>query len=212
LAEDFFSTGIPVEPEVATVISTRAAQGGPALLAAWGSDDPGAPPAPPAPALSVLDHAGPGGDPFALIAEVPFDRLAEARPIPLFHALPEVAARLTRATASASRQADLLAALGAAGNREEAADLLLGLLRAETAAALGHLTADAVTVEANLLDLGFSSFTAQEMSDRLHTATGLRIPAVTLFDHRTLASLADRLLDELEEVIPDQDPVPAPSA
>ena len=204
LAPDFFDTGIPVEPDVATVIGSRAAQGRPALLAAWGSTEGSAPPAPPAAALSVLDHAGPGGNPFALIAEVPFDRLtAEPGPIPLFHALPEVAAGLNRRAAPVGRQADLRARLGSAQDRDEARRLLLGLLREETAAVLGHVSADAVPVDANLLDLGFSSFAAQEMSQRLDAATGLRVPAMTLFDHRTLTSVAEHLLDEFDKTAAD---------
>jgi malonyl CoA-acyl carrier protein transacylase/aryl carrier-like protein len=204
LAPDFFGTGIPVEPDVATVISSRAAQGRPALLAAWGGAESSAPPAPPAAALSVLDHAGPGGNPFVLIAEVPFDQLtAERGTIPLFHALPEVAAGRSRRIAPVGRQADLLARLSSAQDRDEARRLLLDLLREETAAVLGHASADAVTVDANLLDLGFSSFAAQEMSQRLDAATGLRVPAMTLFDHRTLTSVAEHLLDEFDKTAPE---------
>ncbi|MFD7736079.1 type I polyketide synthase, partial [Kitasatospora phosalacinea] len=89
--------------------------------------------------------------------------------------------------------ADWLRALPAP-EREQA---LLGLLRSQVATVLGHARAGTVPVERAFNELGFSSLSAVELRNRLNEATGLRLPASVLFDHPTVASLADRLRTEL---------------
>lgn len=88
----------------------------------------------------------------------------------------------------------------------ERAEALTDLLRALTAAALGHQSADAVDPTARLTDLGVSSFGALEVSRGLRQATGLAVPAAAVFEHPTLRDLAGHIA-----ALPDWDTVSAAS-
>ncbi|OLZ48055.1 hypothetical protein BS330_34190 [Amycolatopsis keratiniphila subsp. nogabecina] len=74
---------------------------------------------------------------------------------------------------------------------------VLDLLRAAIAAVLGHDSPDEVPPEADLLDLGFASLTAVELSNRLATATGLDLAPTLVFDHATPLELMRYLRAEL---------------
>ncbi|GAB3740467.1 hypothetical protein GCM10027598_70240 [Amycolatopsis oliviviridis] len=74
---------------------------------------------------------------------------------------------------------------------------VLDLLRAAIAAVLGHDSPDEVPPEADLLDLGFASLTAVELSNRLATATGLELAPTLVFDHATPIELMRYLRAEL---------------
>ncbi|WP_151775682.1 type I polyketide synthase [Streptomyces abyssomicinicus] len=80
---------------------------------------------------------------------------------------------------------------------EEMRDHLLALVREHAADVLGHADPDAIGVSENFLDMGFSSFTALEVRNRLCEATGLLIPPVAMYDHPTPGALADFLRDEV---------------
>ncbi|MFD7061163.1 SDR family NAD(P)-dependent oxidoreductase [Streptomyces sp. NPDC059906] len=72
-------------------------------------------------------------------------------------------------------------------------DDLIGVVRAEIAAQLGHHDADAVPHELSFRDLGFSSLNAIELADRLSAALGERVDASAVFDYPTPAALAAHL-------------------
>ncbi|MFD3533749.1 type I polyketide synthase [Streptomyces sp. NPDC058664] len=71
----------------------------------------------------------------------------------------------------------------------------LDLVRVHAADVLGHATPELIDAEDNFLDIGFSSFTALEVRNRLCEATGMLLPPVLLYDYPTPAAVA-RFLEE----------------
>jgi hypothetical protein len=80
---------------------------------------------------------------------------------------------------------------------ERQEELVLDLLLAQAAAVLGHDSPGLVETEISLLEVGFSSFTALELSNRLKTVAGVRLPPVAIYDHPTPRELARYLKAEL---------------
>ncbi|MGW0337991.1 KR domain-containing protein, partial [Streptomyces sp. NPDC003011] len=91
----------------------------------------------------------------------------------------------------------------------ERAALLLDLLRDTAAQVLGHPDATEIPASAQFTELGFSSFTALELCNRIAALSGVRIPPMAIFDHPTPEALAGHLMTTLDG---EAGPAPRPPA
>ena len=66
-----------------------------------------------------------------------------------------------------------------------------------TALVLGFSTPDPIDESTNLLELGFSSFTAMELCNSLQLHAGLTMDPTAIFDHPTPLALAQHLRNAL---------------
>jgi acyl transferase domain-containing protein len=80
---------------------------------------------------------------------------------------------------------------------EEQEALLLELVRTHTADVLGYERPEAIGAQDSFQELGFSSFSALEVSTRLRQATGIALAPVVVFECPTPAALARYLHTEL---------------
>ncbi|MGA4838254.1 SDR family NAD(P)-dependent oxidoreductase [Streptomyces sp. G45] len=139
-------------------------------------------------------------------------RSAEPAPIPLKLNLAAVRASgsvpdvlrglvpvVTRGTARTRTDADGIRRRLAGLAADQRLDLLLTLVRAQTAAALGHSGPEAIGPDKAFRDLGVDSLGAMELRNGLGRATGLALPATLVFDYPTPADLARHLLAETAE-------------
>ncbi|MCK9904757.1 SDR family NAD(P)-dependent oxidoreductase [Frankia sp. Cpl3] len=111
---------------------------------------------------------------------------------------------------SAGQLRERLAALPDSGRHR----LLLGLVRTEVAAVLGHASPEDVPADRAFTDLGFDSLASVETRNRLAQATGEQLAAVVVFDHPTPAALARHLLSVLrpDETGPEGGLLPGPGS
>ncbi|MEU3964826.1 type I polyketide synthase, partial [Streptomyces buecherae] len=75
--------------------------------------------------------------------------------------------------------------------------MLLELVRTQTAAALGHATAETVNTRRPFKELGFDSLMGVDLRNRLTAETGLRLPATLVFDYPTPMALVSHIRDEI---------------
>jgi acyl carrier protein len=75
--------------------------------------------------------------------------------------------------------------------------VLLELVQAQAASALGHSDPRTVDMDRGFLDLGFDSLTAVELRNRLNAVTGLRLPTTLVFDYPNPTAVADHLRTQL---------------
>ncbi|MFG1920242.1 KR domain-containing protein, partial [Micromonospora sp. NPDC048898] len=158
---------------------------------------------PGAPALGarILRAALTAGAPATIVADVDWPRFAEqsgGRPATPLRELP----RLRRADpddpSDPEAGPDAAAALAFQQRLGELPDedrpeLLLDVIRTYAARVLGHDSSQPVGDDTHFVDLGFSSFTALEFSNRIAAGTGLFVPPVAIFDHPTPKALAVHL-------------------
>ncbi|MGA5894543.1 type I polyketide synthase [Streptomyces venetus] len=95
-----------------------------------------------------------------------------------------------------------LAALPPAEQRQ----VLTDLVRARTAAVLGHPDATSIGTTRAFNELGFDSLTAVELRNQLNSATGLRLPTTVVFDHPNPDALAAYLRAELVVEVAERSP------
>ncbi|MFF8232297.1 type I polyketide synthase [Streptomyces caelestis] len=74
---------------------------------------------------------------------------------------------------------------------------LLDLVRTHTAMALGEGTAEDIAPDRGFTDLGVDSLAGLGLQEKLLEATGVDLPSTVVFDHPTVAALADHLCAQL---------------
>ncbi|WP_037640417.1 type I polyketide synthase, partial [Streptomyces flavochromogenes] len=102
----------------------------------------------------------------------------------------------TAATPTTATLRDRLAALGP----DEREELLLDLVRVQTAAVLGRSSASGIPADRSFKDLGCDSLTLVELRNRLQTSADLRLPATFLFNYPTPIAVVAHLHGELGPV------------
>ena len=116
---------------------------------------------------------------------------------PIFRGLVRPTRRTAEPAAAIGASSDLRRRL-AAMNTSEREHELLGIVRSNAAAVLGHDSGDAVAADQEFKELGFDSLGAVEFRNRLKSATGLKLPTNAVFDHPTSIALARYLARTLE--------------
>ncbi|MFB7469404.1 SDR family NAD(P)-dependent oxidoreductase [Kitasatospora sp. NPDC056184] len=143
-----------------------------------------------------------------VVADIDWTRFAPvyaaARPRPLLRELPDAVRALAGGDPADGPSADgpVLAdrLTGRAG--PERSRIVLGVVREQAAAVLGHEGAGAVEPGRTFKDLGFDSVSAVEFRNRLSAAAGVRLPATIVFDHANPRALAEFIEAELADLAP----------
>jgi thioesterase domain-containing protein/NAD(P)-dependent dehydrogenase (short-subunit alcohol dehydrogenase family)/aryl carrier-like protein len=85
------------------------------------------------------------------------------------------------------------------------------LVLRSSAQLLGHTDPEALDPERDFLEAGFDSLTAMELRNTLNQATGLRLPAMAVFDSKSPAALATLLRAQLAGEQPETTETDSPS-
>ncbi|HEV3292873.1 MAG TPA: beta-ketoacyl synthase N-terminal-like domain-containing protein, partial [Streptosporangiaceae bacterium] len=154
-------------------------------------------------AFAGLQQVLDGDEVCTAVAEVDWTRFVpvftSARPSPLLSGVAEARQVMEEGAAIPAWEpgrgvlAGRLAGLTAA----EQEHLVLEVLCEQAAAVLGHDSVAAVRPGAVFRDLGFDSLTAVELRDKLNVVTGLRLPAIMVFDYPTPQLLAEWLCGQI---------------
>jgi NADPH:quinone reductase-like Zn-dependent oxidoreductase/acyl carrier protein len=153
-------------------------------------------------ALAMFDEALAAARPY--VAALRVNRGTPQEPVPpVLAALLRGAGRITRRAAAGSGAVAAtwphrLTALDPA----DRVTATRSLVTEATAAVLGHDDATAIPVDRPFTELGFDSLTSVELSNRLASATGLRLPSALVFDQPTVARLSAWLLARLARLAP----------
>ncbi|APE34765.1 hypothetical protein BOX37_13335 [Nocardia mangyaensis] len=152
--------------------------------------------------LALFDAALTAGQP--VVAGVLFDHgalAAQARA----GMLPEVLSGLV--SVPVRRQVERAGQFGdrvAAAPEAERPALILGFVREQAATVLGHESADAVDVDTPFNEMGFDSLGGVEFRNQLARATGLSLPSTLVFDHPTVAAVAELLRARIAGAGPEE--------
>ncbi|MER6094251.1 beta-ketoacyl synthase N-terminal-like domain-containing protein, partial [Streptomyces bluensis] len=160
--------------------------------------------------LALLDAALLVNEPIAVPVALRTSALGEAGHgalPPVLHDLVPLRARRRPAGAATAAGGELARRLGALAPVEQRR-VLLELVQAQVAVALGHASAATVDETRSFKDLGFDSLTAVDLRNRLGSATGITLPATLVFDHPNPNSLTDYLLEQVLGEITEQTPSP----
>nr|BAQ21948.1 putative type I polyketide synthase [Streptomyces versipellis] len=85
---------------------------------------------------------------------------------------------------------------------EERMGVLLDIIRTDVAELLGHESAEGIGADEDFTDLGLSSFSALELTNRLRAA-GVEVTPNVIFEYATAARLARRLVDGAGDGVPE---------
>ncbi|WP_167660021.1 type I polyketide synthase [Nocardia mangyaensis] len=155
-------------------------------------------------AMSLFDRALGDGAAVAVAARLDTRIHERSDTVPaLFRALVRGGRRRAATTVDIGDLARRLSSLTPRQRSDEVRDLVAR----ETALVLGYPAGRAVPIESPFSELGFDSLTAIELRNRLGSATGLALTTGLVFDHPTVSSLTEHLLERL---VGAADPVGVP--
>jgi 8,8a-deoxyoleandolide synthase len=158
-------------------------------------------PMPPALALAALGQALDHDDTHIAIARMDWPLFTTAytaaRPRPLIDDLPGRQPGPRDTTPATPPPAATLRNRLPALPPDQQHTTVLDLVRTTAAEILGYTGQDGVPDDRPFVELGLDSLTAVEVRNSLNLATGLRLPAMLLFDHPTPARVADFVLSAL---------------
>ncbi|WP_239133247.1 type I polyketide synthase, partial [Paractinoplanes durhamensis] len=163
-------------------------------------------------AFTAMQQVVAGGEAFAAVTEVDWDRFTplfvSGRHSRLLEGLPEAQRAIQPAEPDTGGSSPLALRLAGASAAEQDR-ILLELVRSQAAAVLGHTDVEAVAARRAFKDIGFDSLTAVELRNRLGKATGVSVPASLIFDHPNPAAVTAFLREQLlgvAAVAPDVPP------